>query len=103
MPSFGSHSRGILLIAVALAFVASCRRQQPVPAPTHVRVAAIQYYSRMGDTDYNTTMMTALAKAAASGGAKIIVFPECAFTGYTEQGYDVVWTTNADETDACLS
>lgn len=55
-----------------------------------VRVAAIQCYSKMGETSQNTMQLIPLIRQAAAGGAKIIVTPECAVQGYM---YPPDWTT----------
>ncbi|CAE7173445.1 unnamed protein product, partial [Symbiodinium microadriaticum] len=64
-----------------------------VPQP-RVRVAAIQCSSRMGSAsavEDNAEKMERLARKAAEGGAKIIVFPEAALTGYTSQAFLHNW------------
>ena len=68
------------------------------PGPSSVRVAAIQCYSPMGEVEYNRALLSRLIRQAAAGGAKIIVLPECAVTGYMDPGNDVVWTSS-DEPD----
>mmetsp|Transcript_32175 Transcript_32175/g.66310 ORF Transcript_32175/g.66310 Transcript_32175/m.66310 type:complete len:308 (-) Transcript_32175:187-1110(-) len=65
-----------------------------VPQPPRVRVAAIQCSSRMGSAsavEDNAEKMERLARKAAEGGAKIIVFPEAALTGYTSQAFLHNW------------
>jgi len=57
-----------------------------------VRVAAIQCYSRMGEIDYNRRLLKGLIEKAAGAGAKIIVVPECAVSGYMDPANDIKWT-----------
>ncbi|EIJ80451.1 Nitrilase/cyanide hydratase and apolipoprotein N-acyltransferase [Bacillus methanolicus PB1] len=47
-----------------------------------VKVAAVQFESRLGDLDGNRRRMLVLAEEAAENGAKLIVFPEMATSGY---------------------
>jgi predicted amidohydrolase len=49
---------------------------------TQVTVAAIQCSSTMGDVEGNRHKLIALVEEAATNGAKIIVLPEAAITGY---------------------
>lgn len=59
-----------------------------------VRVAAVQCSSRMGSLDAveaNAAKMARLARDAAKGGAKFVVFPEAALTGYTTQAFLHNW------------
>jgi predicted amidohydrolase len=57
--------------------------------PRTVKVAAVQCSSNLGDVAGNTKKLTALVREAASGGAKIVVLPETAITGYVSQ--DLQW------------
>jgi predicted amidohydrolase len=47
-----------------------------------VQVAAVQFESRLGDLDGNRLRMLEWAEEAAANGAKLIVFPEMATSGY---------------------
>ncbi len=49
---------------------------------TTVRVAAVQIDSTLGEVAHNRTLILRKLREAASGGARLIVFPECALTGY---------------------
>lgn len=60
-----------------------------------VRVAAVQCYSRMGESDYNRKLLTRLIEKAAEQKAKIVVLPECAVQGYMDPGRDVTWSAKA--------
>lgn len=48
-----------------------------------LKVAAAIPHVRVGDCDYNTERMAALADEAARRGVEIVVFPELGVTGYT--------------------
>jgi predicted amidohydrolase len=63
---------------------------EPAPRrPAVVKVAAVQCSSNLGDVAGNTKKLTALVREAAAGGAKIVVLPETAITGYVSQ--DLQW------------
>ena len=65
----------------------------PVSAaePTTVKVAAVQCSSDLGDVAGNTKKLTKLVKEAAKNGAKIVVLPETAVTGYLSQDLKTNW------------
>src|SRR3954470_3285617 len=63
----------------------------PPPAPKTVKVAAVQCSSDIGDVAGNTKKLTALTKEAAKAGAKIVVLPETAITGYLSQDLKTNW------------
>ena len=52
-----------------------------------VKVASIQAPSVFKDTQANIKLFTTLIKEAASKGAKFIVLPEAAITGYASQDF----------------
>jgi predicted amidohydrolase len=56
-----------------------------------VRVAAIQFPSVLGDVEGNRARLLALVEEAAKGGAKIVVLPEAAITGYLSQDLRTTW------------
>jgi predicted amidohydrolase len=51
-----------------------------------LRVAAVQMLPAPGEPEVNLVRAVELARQAAARGAKLIVFPECASTGYTTVG-----------------
>ncbi len=59
--------------------------------PLTVKVAAVQCSSVLGDVDGNRKKLTALVSEAAGEGAKIIVLPEAAITGYLSQDLKTNW------------
>jgi len=56
-----------------------------------VKVAAIQCPSRLGDIEYNRRHLTTLIERAAQMGARIVVLPETAITGYLSQDLKRNW------------
>lgn len=82
---------GLLLPACVLMTDHVLRAAEP---DATVRVAAIQCHSRMADTSNNVRMLTGLIGKAARNGARIVVLPECAVTGYMNPARDAVWSTN---------
>lgn len=56
-----------------------------------VRVASIQCSSDLGDATGNTAKLCRLCEEAAADGAKIIVLPETAITGYLLQDLKTNW------------
>ena len=50
--------------------------------PLHPRVAVAQLPSRLGDIDANVTTVVAAIEAAGARGDDLVVFPECALSGY---------------------
>jgi predicted amidohydrolase len=59
--------------------------------PATVKVAAIQCSSDLGEVEANRAKLTALVEQAARQGAKIIVLPEAAVTGYLSQDLKTNW------------
>lgn len=47
-----------------------------------IRVAAVQNNPRLGDVAANLAAIRSKLREAAEGGARLVVFPECALTGY---------------------
>ena len=87
----------IKLLLVLLFFCGCAEKKQPESQKPKeskkVRVAALQYYSRMGDKEYNWQLCKKLAVEAAGKGAKILVLPEAAVTGYMDPAKDLTWTS----------
>lgn len=63
----------------------------PPTPPKTVKVAAVQCSSDLGDVAGNTKKLTALIREAAKNGAKIVVLPETAITGYLSQDLKTNW------------
>jgi predicted amidohydrolase len=63
----------------------------PQKNPPLVKVAAIQCSSDLGEVEQNREKLTNLIRQAAGGGAKIIVLPETAITGYVSQDLRTNW------------
>jgi predicted amidohydrolase len=82
-----------LLFLTLLPFVPAMAAE-PLPAPPAaktVKVAAVQCSSELGDVAGNTKKLTALVTEAAKAGAKIVVLPETAITGYLSQDLKTNW------------
>jgi predicted amidohydrolase len=78
------------LVAVfALTFFV--RNAVAVDRPATVKVAAIQCSSELGDVAGNRAKLTKLIEEAAKNGAKIVVLPEAAVTGYLSQDLKTNW------------
>jgi predicted amidohydrolase len=91
-----------LLACLALLNCAPPPRLAPAPAaasappaklkvPRTVKVAAIQCSSGLGTVKANRKKLTALVKKAARAGARIVVLPETAITGYLSQDLRTNW------------
>lgn len=80
------------LAIVALVAFASCRSKETAPASARtVKVAAIQCSSDLGAVTRNRAKLTALVEEAARNGAKIVVLPEAAVTGFLSQDLRTNW------------
>jgi predicted amidohydrolase len=76
----------------------------PVPAsPATVKVAAIQCSSDLGEVETNRKKLTALVEEAAQHGAKIIVLPEAAITGYLSQDLKTNWRVGGRPMDRAFA
>ncbi len=51
-------------------------------SPGTIRVAAVQMEPKLGNVDENLDRILAGLEQAAADGAKLVVFPECALSGY---------------------
>src|SRR4029079_15269993 len=61
------------------------------PDAAEVKGAAIQCSSEFGAIEKNRDKLTQLVREAAASGAKIIVLPEAAITGYVSQDLKTNW------------
>ena len=59
--------------------------------PTTVKVAAVQCSSDLGEVEANRKKLTELVEEAAGNGAKFVVLPEAAITGYLSQDLRTNW------------
>lgn len=88
------NTKRVLLAFIAIAATTrAVAVESSVPKPQTVRVAAIQCSSDLGKTAENTVKLTALITQAAGHGAKIVVLPEAAITGYLSQDLKTNWHT----------
>src|SRR5215218_10088534 len=77
-------------VCVALTLGAVIGTAAEEPANT-VKVAAVQCSSDLGDVKGNRKKLTSLVEEAAANGAKIVVLPEAAITGYLSQDLKTNW------------
>ena len=68
--------------------------------PRTVKVAAVQCSSDLGDVTGNTKKLTSIVSEAANAGAKIVVLPETAITGYLSQDLKTNWHVEGMPLDA---
>lgn len=79
--------------AVLLQAGAAEPASQPAAAtrPAQVKVAAVQFCSRLGDVAANRKGLQARIRQAAQAGARIVVLPETAITGYMSTDLRTTW------------
>ena len=87
-PTRAAPSVCALLCMAALAAAPATR---PAARPLKVKVASVQCPSDLGDVKGNRERLTKLVEEAAGKGAKIIVLPEAAVTGYLSQDLKTNW------------
>ncbi len=80
-----------LAVIAVVGFSATVSGQAPPTSTKTVKVAAIQCPSDLGKVAANTNKLTTLIKEAAGHGAKIVVLPEAAITGYLSQDLKTNW------------
>jgi predicted amidohydrolase len=83
-------------------------RQDKPSTPTHARahtfrVAAVQAASQFGKPQANRTRLAEMIVKAARGGAKIVVLPEAAVTGYLTYDIKTTWRVGDRELGAGLT
>ncbi|MCE9548529.1 MAG: carbon-nitrogen hydrolase family protein [Planctomycetia bacterium] len=81
---------GFSLLLIALTGPLSAEQARPSTSRT-VKVAAVQCSADLGEVAANTKKLTKLAQEAARNGAKIVVLPEAAITGYLSQDGKTDW------------
>jgi hypothetical protein len=75
----------------------------PATRPATVRVAAVQCSSDLGDVAGNQKKLSVLVEEAAGHGAKIVVLPEAAITGYLSQDLKTNWQLPGRPIDATFA
>jgi len=58
------------------------------------RIAAVQMDCRLGDVAANRAVIIDRLAQAARGGARLVVFPECALTGYAFDNKEEAWPSS---------
>lgn len=116
MPRKGSLIAAALILPAMLFAYGAMRTTPPAkapgltpfePAPPYIetsvpslrptiRVAAIQFHSRMGKPEVNRVRLAELIKQAAGKGAKIVVLPEAAVSGYASISRDIYWASKPE-------
>ena len=81
----------MLAAALLLAPAFRAMSEDPATKPITVKVAAIQCSSDLGAVKSNRAKLISLVEKAANEGAKIIVLPEAAVTGYLSQDLRKNW------------
>ncbi|HOD80395.1 MAG: Formamidase [Planctomycetes bacterium ADurb.Bin126] len=81
------------LLAMCVALTGPAAQAQPatVRAEGEVKVAAIQFCSALGEAAANRRGLDPLIRQAARAGAKIVVLPETAVTGYMSTDLKTTW------------
>ena len=77
-----------MCLALMIGMVIGAKAAEPAKT---VKVAAVQCSSELGDVEGNRKKLTALVEEAAAHGAKIVVLPEAAITGYLSQDLKTNW------------
>jgi predicted amidohydrolase len=85
--------------AFALLVLAPLAVADPPARPRTVKVAAVQCSSDLGDVAGNTKKLAALVTEAAKAGAKFVVLPETAITGYLSQDLKTNWHVKGQPID----
>lgn len=81
---------GVVAGGLAMAPQAAAQPQS-APAQKTVKVAAVQCPSDLGEIAANTRRLSKLVETAAASGAKFVVLPETAITGYLSQDLKTNW------------
>jgi predicted amidohydrolase len=76
---------------LALVFLLSVTPAFAAGPPKTVRVAAVQFISQFGKPAENRKGLEPLVREAAKNGAKIVVLPETAVTGYMSHDIGKTW------------
>ena len=79
--------------------VLACLSSHAIAAetPATVKVAAIQFISEFADPTANRKGLEPLIREAAKSGAKIVVLPETAITGYMPTDLKRTWQVGTRE------
>lgn len=77
-----------LLIIASLSTVFAARQEIPV-YENNLKIAVVNFQPVWGDKDANLKKMISDSQTAADNGAKLILFPEMALTGYAMEKGDI--------------
>ncbi|MEX2216905.1 MAG: carbon-nitrogen hydrolase family protein [Phycisphaeraceae bacterium] len=95
--------RTVLTALLLATLTLPLRAAEPTEKPTTVRVAAIQFISAFADPAANRKGLQPLIREAAKNGAKIIVLPETAITGYMPTDLKRTWQVDNRELSGGLT
>jgi predicted amidohydrolase len=79
------------ITAAVLLYASGAVADSLATRPAEVKVAAVQCPSDLGAVEANRARLSALVEQAAANGAKIVVLPEAAITGYLSQDLGTNW------------
>ena len=88
---------GLLSLLGASLLADSGGKPEDGSAPGTVRVAAVQCVSFMGEPERNRSRLEQFVREAAGNGAKIVVLPETAITGYLSLDLKTTWQAEGRE------
>ena len=91
MARINTHYFGLVIFFIHALVSTALAAHPPTSRPATVKVAAVQCSSVLGDVKANREKLTKLVEQAAENGAKIIVLPEAAITGYLSQDLKTNW------------
>jgi predicted amidohydrolase len=75
----------------------------PAAKERTVKVAAVQFISEMGRPEHNRERLERFIRQAAKNGARIVVLPETAITGYLSHDLGTTWQVDGRQPNADLS
>jgi len=78
-----THRRSHLWLSLAIALLASCSTTPRPGSVVESKVALLSFYPQLGKLTENIETLTGLVEEALGNGAKIVVAPELATTGYS--------------------
>lgn len=92
----------LALCCSALAAASTLVHAAETDAATQLKVAVVQMRSTRGRAD-NVARITQSIRESASKGARVVVFPECALTGYFEEAVTNVTSAQLAEAEQQIS
>jgi predicted amidohydrolase len=93
----------LILAAMAVSLGALAQGAFSPPQARTVKVAAVQCSSDFGEVEANRKKLLGLVEEAAKNGAKIVVLPEAAITGYLSQDARTNWRLDGRPIEPCFT